>query len=64
MTHIIAVVAITAALFMMAINHLTFVANMRGQVLNVQAFGMAVVFYLIGIVQLISAIWRRFRIAK
>lgn len=64
MQHFLVVVGITTSLFMMAINHLTFVANTRGGSLNLQAFGIVLVLYLIGIVLLISALWRRFRITK
>ncbi len=60
--HFLVVVAITTSLFMMAVNHLTFVANTRGESLNLQAFAMVFVLYLIGIMLLISALWRRFRI--
>lgn len=59
--HFLAVVAITASLFMMAINHLTFVANTRHEPLNMQAFGIVVALYLIGIALLVSAMWKRFR---
>lgn len=62
--HFLVVVGITTSLFMMAVNHLTFVANTRGESLNLQAFGIVFALYLFGIVLLISALWRRFRITK
>ncbi|WP_216615401.1 hypothetical protein, partial [Myxococcus xanthus] len=58
------VVGITTSLFMMAVNHLTFVANTGGKSLNLQAFGIVVVLYVVGIVLLISALWRRFRVSQ
>lgn len=54
-------VSITASLFMMAISHLTYLANIRGLPLNVHAFTTLLVLYLVGILLLVAALLRRFR---
>lgn len=54
-------VAVTVFLFMMSINHLTYVANVRGAPLNLPAFGTVLVLYLVAIVLLVGAMLRRFR---
>ena len=60
--HFVTVVAVTVALFMIAINHLTFVANMRGQALNLRAFAIVLVLYIAGIILMIAGVWRRFKV--
>lgn len=60
--HFVTVIAVATSLFMIAINHLTFVANMRAQSLNLQAMLMLLVLYLIGVMLMIVAMFKRFRI--
>ncbi len=57
-------VAVTASLFIMVINHLTFVANIRGESLNLPAFVLLLVLYLAGIALMIFGLRKRFRVAR
>lgn len=60
--HFVTVIAVASSLFMIAINHLTFVANMRSEGLNLQAMILLLVLYLIGVAVMVASMWKRFRI--
>ena len=57
-------VGVVASLFMMSVNHLTYVANMRSEALNLQAMVLLLVLFLCGIGLMIASMWRRLRIPQ
>lgn len=62
MQRFVTAIACVMSMFMMAVNHLTFRANMAATSLNMQAFVLVMALFLISVGVLVVAMWRRFRL--
>ncbi len=58
----ITTIACVMSLFMMSINHLTFRANMTATSLNMQAFGLVMLLFFVGVGVVVVAMLRRFQV--